>query len=740
MPKVSVIIPVYRVEKYLRECLDSVINQTLSDIEIICVNDASPDNSITILEEYAKKDTRIKIITHEHNQGLGPARNTGVSHAISPYIAFVDSDDFIAPNMLEKLYELIISNNAEMAWCGITKVSETGLMTKLGKIPEGIWSVLEVLNCEQLYPSIAVVCNKLFCREYIKGIKQLPILIEDEPVVAEYLFFCKKIVTTNESLYFYRNTPISLSNPATHLPKYWDQFFNDYKLYFNILKRKYPHPSVLKKQVILRHFALLWRIKTYSLLKAPSWKEQEKRILFHLKEDEMQLKASCSVMYNYLILLFKFNWKPKIKKELLKIGMTLSLGAWLKRCSYWLLTIDIFKAEWSTFKILTKKSLDCIEIGFYRILAGIYSIFNRKPIWLIGERNDTAQENGFYFYKYIKRAHTQKKSYYIIDRNSSQFELIKNYGNIINYNSLLHKILFLACTYYVTAHNHFCFPVTFFGKKRINLPNTSNNIFLDHGITIADVSEFYGKKNSKIDLFICGAKPEYDFVKQNLGYAEEEVMYTGFARFDGLHSFQVKKQILLMPTWRWDIYNLREQSPESREASFKNSDYYKTFQSLLNNPELIILLNQCNYQLVFYPHYEIHNYLKYFSSVSNQVIITSKENYIVQDLLKESALLITDTSSVFFDFAYMFKPVIYYFFDIDNYAITHRKPGYFDNKTMGFGEVAEKEQELIKLIEHHLENGCQMKELYCNRVREFFPLFDNKNCERIYNVIINSSH
>ena len=103
--KVSVIVPVYNVEKYLKDCLDSVVNQTLEDIEIICVNDGSTDNSLAILEEYAEKDSRIKIITQE-NKGLGGARNTGLYHANGEYISFIDSDDWIELNTFEELYNM----------------------------------------------------------------------------------------------------------------------------------------------------------------------------------------------------------------------------------------------------------------------------------------------------------------------------------------------------------------------------------------------------------------------------------------------------------------------------------------------------------------------------------------------------------------------------------------------------------------------------------------------------------
>ena len=116
MPKVSVIIPVYNVEKYLSECLDSVVNQTLKDIEIICVNDGSPDGSAEILEEYAQKDNRIKVITQE-NRGVSEARNSGLKIASGEYIAFLDSDDYIDLKFFEQLYKRGIESNSDVVVC-----------------------------------------------------------------------------------------------------------------------------------------------------------------------------------------------------------------------------------------------------------------------------------------------------------------------------------------------------------------------------------------------------------------------------------------------------------------------------------------------------------------------------------------------------------------------------------------------------------------------------------------------
>ncbi len=123
IPKVSIIIPVYNVEKYLKECLNSVVNQTLKEIEIICVDDGSTDNSLSILEEYAKKDNRINLLKQE-NSGAGAARNKGLDSARGEYIYFLDSDDFLELNAIEILYNQIAKNQADICFFKFYKYNQ----------------------------------------------------------------------------------------------------------------------------------------------------------------------------------------------------------------------------------------------------------------------------------------------------------------------------------------------------------------------------------------------------------------------------------------------------------------------------------------------------------------------------------------------------------------------------------------------------------------------------------------
>lgn len=132
-PKVSIIVPMYSVEKYVEQCIDSLLNQTLQEIEIILVDDGSPDRSGDIADDYAKKDSRIKVI-HKKNGGLGPARNTGIRVATGEYIGFIDSDDWANHQMFARLYEAAVKNNADIVVSGHCDITN-GVITKTKRHP-----------------------------------------------------------------------------------------------------------------------------------------------------------------------------------------------------------------------------------------------------------------------------------------------------------------------------------------------------------------------------------------------------------------------------------------------------------------------------------------------------------------------------------------------------------------------------------------------------------------------------
>lgn len=728
MPLVSIIVPVYNVEQYLRQCLDSLINQTLQDIEIICVNDASPDNSGMILDEYVAKDKRIVILNHEKNQGLGPARNTGVACAKSPYIGFVDSDDYVSTTMFESLYKAITTNESQMAWCATTSITDDGIVKEKTIIPAGNYTVLEVLNNPLLYPGILPVWNKLFCTDLIKDIKQLPIVSEDQPLLAEYFLKCERITLINEPNYFYRNRQGTLSKPEGHTTKHWDAFFYAHNLFYEFLMKRYTIHD-LRIQTVLRYFSVFWRIKNFTLLHSENWSAQEICIKNYVRRDSMYLKKNNRMMYFFLLMFLNSHIPLRLKRSLLNVGLNLSKRTWISKHPYRTLIKDVSKIIYNTVKSLSINFFDLVERNTILIISIGYKLVVRRKIWLIGERTDTAQENGWYFYKYMVESQPKERVYYIIDKKSKNAEILNEYTTVVQYNSFKHKILFDSCIYYVNSHYNSGFPRTVSGKKLYPKLKSIKNVFLQHGITYADVSPFYGKKNSSIDLFICGAKPEYDYVLRNFGYEPNEVALTGFARFDGLHDVKVKRQILFMPTWRRNLENLNRNE-------FVETEYFNNIQSILENNKLHELLSKNDFELVFFPHYQLLEFLSSFKTTNNRVVIPTPD-FNVQQLLKNAVLLLTDVSSVHFDVAYMHKPIIYYCWDYESIVKNHLPKGYFNHKEMGFGEVLLTEELVVNKIEYYLNSCCELESEYVERIDNFFPLHDDKNCERIYDVIQN---
>ncbi|MDR0676778.1 MAG: glycosyltransferase [Elusimicrobiota bacterium] len=213
MPKISIIIPVYNTEKYLRQCLNSVINQTLKDIEIICINDGSTDNSLEILKEYSQKDSRIKVISKK-NSGHGHTMNIGLDNATGEYIGIVESDDYISINMYEELYKLS-NDNIDVVKSSFYKYYDTPNVKKIENVS---WSKKAILPDKNpfnindypvflsFHPSIwtCIYKKKFLIQNNIKFLEEKEASWVDNLFQVQTLYLAKKIIYINTPFYFYR--------------------------------------------------------------------------------------------------------------------------------------------------------------------------------------------------------------------------------------------------------------------------------------------------------------------------------------------------------------------------------------------------------------------------------------------------------------------------------------------------------------------------------------------------------
>ena len=207
--KISIIVPIYNAEIYLEKCLNSLVNQTYNNIEIILVNDGSKDNSGKICDQYGKNFANI-IVLHKKNGGSASARNLGLSVAQGDYIAFVDADDYVNPLYIERMVYLAIKFQADLVQCSFQIIHNYGEELKIINKDNIILKeknnieLLEAFCSKKEYLKSAVLWNKLIKKEIIKDLKFIEGKgIDDEYLIHKILFKAKKAVVTNEILYYY---------------------------------------------------------------------------------------------------------------------------------------------------------------------------------------------------------------------------------------------------------------------------------------------------------------------------------------------------------------------------------------------------------------------------------------------------------------------------------------------------------------------------------------------------------
>lgn len=259
MCEISIIVPVYKVEKYLDKCVTSILNQTFTDFELILVDDGSPDNSGKMCDEYAKKDYRVRVI-HKANGGLSDARNVALDVACGKYIGFIDSDDYIDQDMYETLYKNLKDSNADLSVIGMYDVYAN-------REPKIVDEELFVLNQKEAIKfaldgrKLAVSANnKLYKRELFEEIRYPKgKLTEDAFVIMEILLRCATVVisTKQKYYYFHREDSITTTKFST---KYLD-IIDAWSYNETIILEHYPDlKKQAKRRVYWAYFTVLDKI------------------------------------------------------------------------------------------------------------------------------------------------------------------------------------------------------------------------------------------------------------------------------------------------------------------------------------------------------------------------------------------------------------------------------------------------------------------------------------------------
>ena len=317
---ISIIIPVYKVEPYLRKCVDSVLAQTYTNIEVILVDDGSPDNCPAICDEYAENDPRVKVI-HKKNGGLSDARNAGMAYMQGAYVGFVDSDDWIEPHMYETLHALMKKYDADMAFGGVADdvICEGNTVTvrcsDYGKTPFAEDSLSAM---KRYFHGSWAAWDKLYKRELFDGICY-PVgeINEDEAIVLHLLDRCKTVCYTNEVLYHYvKRVDGSSITTASFSSKKLD-WVKHCRENLAFIRQRYPE---LEADAAYRYRgSILWAMREIALSKN-GFSQETTELIRQLKENKaLFFHVGFVHRFDLLLLIFLLYFPFCFFKTLLRI-------------------------------------------------------------------------------------------------------------------------------------------------------------------------------------------------------------------------------------------------------------------------------------------------------------------------------------------------------------------------------------------------------------------------------------
>ena len=275
-PKVSIIVPVYKTEQFLKECIDSILSQTFTDFELILVDDCSPDYCPQMCEEYGKQDKRIKVIHNKTNQGLIKTRQVGLSYSSGDYIQFVDSDDWIESKMIERLYSKASSESCDIVCCDLIRFEGKKLSHSLPFDTRGRGKIEIITNLiEDNLPGF--LCNKFFRRSLFDNIVWPDYALREDVVTSIQLFLnAEKFGYEYSLLYRYRYNENSISSNNKKRYRSINEIYENYQKIDSILKNRQDYDlykasieKTLKKFTTLDRFKIFYYIKRFFMAFVP---------------------------------------------------------------------------------------------------------------------------------------------------------------------------------------------------------------------------------------------------------------------------------------------------------------------------------------------------------------------------------------------------------------------------------------------------------------------------------------
>jgi hypothetical protein len=400
--------------------------------------------------------------------------------------------------------------------------------------------------------------------------------------------------------------------------------------------------------------------------------------------------------------------------------------------------------EKSHFRFSINKDLSIKQKLFHTICKLPFYRKKFNHCWIFIDRDFKADDNAEHLYRWIMNTYPTKHNiFFALRKDSSDWIRLKNEGfKLLDISRLSYGLAYVHADWIISSNITGYITKEKWKSIYADLMHCQF-CFLQHGVT-KDYQNTLNRAN--IDMIVASSNREYSAFAEDKIYpyifSSKEVQLTGLARYDALYKkascITNPKLILIMPTWRKKITGemIKGTGQFKYNPNFKESFFFISWQKLLRSKILQHVAETCEYYIKFYPHPYVKQQLKDFT-IPDYIDIINDLDGKLQNYLADTALLITDYSSIAFDIAWLYRAILYYQFDREKFfngGHAYAK-GYFDYNDDAFGDIAISCEEIEQLLVKYLEDGMEMHDIYKERAKKFFQFHDANNCERTYNAL-----
>nr|CDQ32849.1 putative glycosyltransferase EpsJ [Virgibacillus halodenitrificans] len=763
---VSVVIPLFNTCDYIAECLDSVLAQTLKDTELLVVDDGSTDGGDGIVADYCNRYPQVKLL-RQNRKRQGAARNLALEHANGRYISFLDSDDTLPVDALQQMVDVAERYGSDMvcgiqqsfsqwrSWIGVpVHQQEFNRLIKRTTISEMPTLIQDISACNRLIRRKSIERHSMRFPEGTAG--------EDLDFMARMYLKCNVITILPEVVYNYRGRVDSRTSRISA------QFFEDRVAVTEGLETSFAEKNALLiyQRLLRSEVRKLVGNRFLKVIQQSPYDEQLHifgiigRLVSKLTPEDMRSSKDYSLReqariimlsgreYDALIAYENAPRSPRymalIKSDAIKAQLFdpmmhmqfqgLARYERIQQAQNSRVFFIASRIALKTAKVLRLASkIKILPMLKYFVVAPGAKLADKlgpnKAIWLMDERvASSAEDNGYFFFKYLRETYPQLPVFFVINRHSPHWNIVTPLGNVIAQYSWKHSY-FLWRARVMLSTDSFR-GMDYPSEALPRLRRKRLNVFLQHGVAGNKTMTYTRKNYPYFSQIIVSNSIEQAFFTSHYGFMPNQVKLTGIPRFDALptqRGAQRSHKILVAPTWRRWLKG---------QGQIQSSRYYYAWNSFITSPQLADLLEKHQMELYFRPHFNMMHFIDNFEKSSARVHVIRDLDEPLHHLIREADLLITDYSSVMYDFFYQEKPVLGYMFDRLEWEMQPPGPPHLDYEHDLALELVTTEDALLQQLKQCLESDCEMANDKRNRLSKLFVHRDGKNCERIYQEVI----